>query len=109
MARSRLELHEVLAVILGSRCVYYQPPESIKLKYPCILYELSDIWADRANDDIYRKLKQYTITVIDKDPDSELPDRVNDLKYCEMDRFYVADNLNHWVFTLYFRRTKNET
>lgn len=102
MARSRLELQSVLEEILGSRNVYFQPPESFKLKYPCILFELSDIWVDHADDDIYRKFKQYMITAIDKDPDSELPDKINDLKYCEMDRFYVSNNLNHWVFTLYF-------
>ena len=102
MARSRLELQSVLEEILGSRNVYFQPPESFKLKYPCILFELSDIWVDHADDDIYRKFKQYMITAIDKDPDSGLPDKINDLKYCEMDRFYVSNNLNHWVFTLYF-------
>lgn len=113
MARSRLELQSVLEEILGSRNVYFQPPASLipakaakavtsELKYPCILYELSDIWVDHADDDIYRKFKQYMITVIDKDPDSGLPDKINDLKYCEMDRFYVSNNLNHWVFTLYF-------
>lgn len=102
MARSRLELQSVLEEILGSRNVYFQPPESLKLKYPCVLYELSDILVDHADDEVYRKFKQYMITVIDKDPDSELPDKINDLKYCEMDRFYVSNNLNHWVFTLYF-------
>ncbi len=102
MARSREDLHEILCEKLGSRNVYFQPPESIKLKYPCILYELGDIWNYYANDSVYSKKKLYTLTIIDKDPDSELPEVLNELPYCEMDRFYTADNLNHWVFTLYY-------
>jgi hypothetical protein len=40
--------------------------------------------------------------VIDRNPDSELPDKVIELPLCKFDRFYTADNLNHTVFTLFF-------
>lgn len=98
----RLELHEKLCEILGSRNVYFQPPESIKMKYPCIRYERSGINTEYADNKAYRKLKQYTITVIDRDPDSELIDRVLELPFSSFSRHYVADNLNHDVSVLYY-------
>ena len=102
MSKSRLELHEVLCDILGSRNVYFQPPESFKLKYPCIVYERSYIRQDKANNETYLKHKRYTVTVIDEDPDSETPEKVLALHYCSFDRHYTSENLNHDVFTLYF-------
>lgn len=102
MAKPREELQVLLERLLGSRNVYFQPPESVKLKYPCIVYERSDIRTNSANNKLYLKHKQYTITVIDEDPDSDIPDKLQDLKYCSFDRHFISDNLNHDVFTLYF-------
>ena len=102
MSRSRLDLHEILCEILGSRNVYFQPPESIKLKYPCIVYERSQIQTEKADNLNYTSHKQYTVTVIDKDPDSEVPDKLLNLPYIRFDRHFVVDNLNHEVFTLYY-------
>jgi hypothetical protein len=45
--------------------------------------------------------KKYQLTVIDRDPDSILPDKMEELDYCQFNRFFTADNLNHWVFTLF--------
>lgn len=99
---SRLELHEVLCKILGSRNVYFQPPASVKMKYPAIVYERSDIENVFANNDPYMQSLVYDITVIDKDPDSEIVMAVSRLPMCRFDRHFTADNLNHDVFTLYF-------
>lgn len=98
----RLELHEILVDILGSRNVYFQPPASIRMKYPCIIYELDDIFTINADNTKYKTKKRYKITVVDEDPDSELVDKLHKLQYCSFDRFYTSDNLNHFVFTLYF-------
>lgn len=97
---TRLELHEILCEALGSRNVYFQPPESIKMKYPAIVYSRSDILNDFADDIQYMTSKEYLITVIDKDPDSEIPDKISKLPLCRYDRHYIADNLNHDVFTI---------
>ncbi len=102
MAKPREALQTVLESLLGSRNVYFQPPESIKLDYPCIVYERSGIRADSANNRPYLKRKRYTVTCIDGDPDSEIPDKLLELKYCSFDRHFISDNLNHDVFTLYF-------
>ena len=101
MAKSRLELHETLCDILGSRNVYFQPPSTLTMKYPCIVYSLSDMDNVNADNVLYLKHKRYSIIAISKDPDSELPDKVAELPYCDLNRFYTADNLNHWVFSMY--------
>lgn len=98
--KTRLELHETLCDVLGSRNVYFQPPESIKMKYPAIVYSRSDISPTYADDTTYLTSKEYLITVIDKDPDSEIPDKLSKLPLCRFDRHYTADNLNHDVFTI---------
>lgn len=99
---SRLNLHQMLGSIPGVTKVYFQPPESIKLAYPCIIYERNRGRSFQANDDLYNYVKSYTLTVIDKNPDSLIPDELEKLRYCTMDRYYEADNLNHWIFTIYY-------
>lgn len=99
---SRIELHEELRVILGSGFVYFQPPESKKIVYPCIIYALDNLDIKHADDKPYLNRKRYVVTIIDKDPDSEIPDRMLSLPFCSFDRGYTSDNLNHWVFHLYY-------
>lgn len=98
----RLELQKLLEHILGSKNVYFQPPESLKIKYPCIVYQFDNYSTDNADDILYREKKRYTITFIDKNPDSCIPDVLHKLEYCYFDRFYISSNLNHYIFRLYF-------
>ena len=101
MAKTRLELQDALEDFLGSRNVYHQPPESIKLKYPCIIYELNRIDQVYADNITYLKNKSYVITIIHKDADSTLPDDILDyFEGISFDRPYKADNLYHEVYTL---------
>lgn len=100
---SRLELHEELCDILENRNVYYQPPASIKMNYPCIRYSLSGIDSLRADDRQYKNTRRYEIILIDTNPDSIFFDRIlNRFSMCSFDRPYTADNLNHFVFTIYY-------
>ena len=99
---SRLELQTMLEKILGSRNVYFQPPESIKMKYPAIVYSRDDITNDSADNLVYKQSHFYQLTVIDEDPDSEIVEKVSKLPKCRFNRHYTADNLNHDTFTLYF-------
>lgn len=106
--RTRLELHEVLENVLSNfvpsvaKRVWFQSPGKEKLVYPCILYTRSGEWSRRADDIKYFGKKEYTITIIDKDPDSQIPDAVGELQYCVFDHFHCEDNLNHWVYSIYF-------
>lgn len=102
MTRSREELHEILCNILGSRNCYFQPPSSKKMKYPCIRYELARITPTHADNIPYLSAKAYSLTYIDEDPDSDMPDKILKLPYCSFDRAYNADGLHHTVFTLFY-------
>lgn len=99
---SRLKLQTLLESVLGSRNVYYQPPASVRMNYPAIVYFRSDIENDFANDSAYIQSLAYEVIVIDEDPDSNIVMRVSQLPMCRYDRHYTSDNLNHDVFTLYF-------
>lgn len=99
---SRLDLHNKLVDLLGSKNVYYDAPESIKMEYPAIKYSKSDIEAKYANNNSYLLDSRYEIIVIDPKPDNAVIDRLLKLPMCSFDRHYKADNLNHDVLTLYF-------
>ena len=99
--KRRLELHEDLCNVLGTRNVYFQPPESVKMQYPAIVYSLKDIESKFANDVAYIVTPGYEATLIVKEPDSEYVDKLLKLPYSKFDRFFRSDNLNHYRFTLY--------
>lgn len=98
MPKNRLDMHELLCSILGSDNVYYQPPESIKMRYPCILYNHVDQSIEHADDLPYKIDSVYMVTYISRDPDSEVPSEIEKLRSCRFDRHYVADNLHHYVY-----------
>lgn len=99
---SRLNLQKELEEILGNRNVYFQPPETIKLQYPCIIYNLDKIVNTNADNIAYSKNRRYQITLIHKDPDNDVIDKLTNLQTCSMDRVYNASNLYHYVFTLFY-------
>lgn len=100
---SRLKLHEELCELLGSRTVYYQPPASLTLTYPCIVYSKSGIYKLNANNRAYKMVDRYELVVIESDPDSDLTDRIlAQFPMCSFDRPYVKDNLYHKALTLYY-------
>lgn len=108
MNNRRLKLHDVLCDILscpnhGEECrVYFQPPSSIKMKYPAIVYALDNIENAFANDGVYLSSRKYSITLIDRDPDSSFIGKISSLPTCRFNRHYTKDNLNHDVFTIIF-------
>ena len=99
---TRLQLQTLLEALLGSRNVYFQPPSTVKMKYPCIVYSLSDIDTKFADNIPYSNKRRYQLTAIDPNPDSVIPDKLALLPMCIFDRSYTSDNLNHYVFNIYF-------
>lgn len=99
MGKPRIELHNVLLDICPN--VYFQPPESVRLKYPCIVYSRSSGVTSFANNFPYHFEDSYTITVMDRNPDSEIPLKIAMLPKCSKERHYTADNIHHDVFLKY--------
>lgn len=98
----RLELQALLVDLLGSNNVYFQPPPTVKMQYPCIIYNRDSLDNRFADNKPYNNIKRYQVTVVDPNPDSVIHDKVSALPLCSYDRFFTADNLNHDVFNLFF-------
>ena len=98
----RLELQTMLENLLGSQEVYFQPPASVKMQYPAIVYSRNSIDNTHADDDVYKQSLEYQVIVIDTDPDSEIAMKVSRISRCRYERHYVADGLNHDVFRLIY-------
>ena len=99
---SRLELQSKLEKLLGTGNVYYQPPASVKLKYPAIVYSRDDMNNIFADNEVYKQETKYSIMVIDPNPDSIHVENISKIPKIKFNRHYVTDNLNHDVFTLYY-------
>lgn len=99
---TRIDLGEYFARVVGlGKNVYFQPPSNIQMSYPAIVYHLATIDSEHANNRPYVWRRRYTVTLIDKNPESEYVDKILAIPTCAFDRFYVSDNLNHWVFVIY--------
>jgi len=98
----RENLQKLLEDLLGSTDVHFQPGPKTELNYPCIVYTRGTARTAFASNSPYRYTKQYQITVIDRNPDSAIPDRVAQLQLCTHVRWFAADGLNHDIFNLYF-------
>lgn len=96
------ELNDLLKDIRDSDSVYFQPPENVKIQYPCIVYKRDDIVPTWAANKVYGKVNRYLVTSISRDPNDEVPDKLADLEKCLLEQSFVADNLYHYVFSLYF-------
>ena len=97
----RIQLDEAFKAIAGEDHVYYQPPSNVQMRYPAIRYKTRFIESRHADNMPYLLGTQYEVIVIDKNPDSVIAEQVARLPRCSSNRFYTADNLNHWVFTIY--------
>lgn len=102
MIKDRNELSSKLREILGNDNCYYDPPTGFEMAYPCIKYD-QPISSSRYADGIkYVKNRKYTITVIDEDPDSNIPDRLyNEFDYCYHRTSFCSDGLHHWIYDVY--------
>lgn len=99
----RLQLQSKLEEVIGSRHVYFQPPETMRLEYPCVVYFKNALPVKYANNKIYKKKQAYTLTYVDKNPDSEMPNTIlHAFSFIRTDSYYRTEGLNHTKFTLYF-------
>lgn len=98
----RLELQGILETIMGEHPVYFQPPSSIELTYPAIIYKRSSVKNLFADNVKYDRRTRYQITLIDRDPDSTYRDSIEQLPLCTFSQHFVSDSLNHDIYDIYF-------
>lgn len=98
------ELYEILQGIMGDAGrAYYQPPENLKLSYPCIVFERTNALIDYADNNPYQITKRYTITLMTKTADNdEFVDQLLNLPMCTYDRQFINEGIVHDVFSIYF-------
>lgn len=99
---TREDLDALLCGTLGSDNVYFQPPENLRLKYPCIIYSLSGFYERHANNRTYHRRREYSMLYITRDPDDAMIEALADLEYCALGKPYTADDLHHYPYTIYY-------
>lgn len=98
---TRLDLHKELLRFMSN--VYFQPPSTIQMVYPCLVYAKSNEDVLYGNNHLYLNTQGYQLTLIEKNPDSLVATEiVNHFQYCSINQHYVVDNLNHTTINLYF-------
>jgi hypothetical protein len=98
---NRIDLHNLLLTIGGPN-VYYQVPSTLTMKYPAIRYSINSIDNEHADDSVYCQSMSYSITVMSKEADSDIVDKISKLPKCRFDRRYVIDNIYHTIFNIYY-------
>ena len=100
----RLLLHQMLVgfqeVVEEEPHVYFQPPESVKMQYPCFVYHLANDNVIRSNDKPYLHKEVYDVTYITREAEPVLPEAMKGLHNVSFNRRYVSENLNHFAFTV---------
>jgi hypothetical protein len=81
--------------------VYFQPPEDVKLQYPCLVYELEDVNIRFADNGAYSLFDRYQVTLIRHDPDSPIIRKLLGLPHSSFSRHFATSGLNHDVFVIY--------
>lgn len=101
LEESQKDLQTKLEAILGSKNVYFQPPEHLILSYPCIIYTVSEIDTDFADNLGYNHSIGYTVKFISRSPITDVVLKLKNMLYSRFDRFYIFENLNHYVYRIY--------
>lgn len=129
MGERRIEFHEYLLKLLGEHgtvaqtntgwvwtpmsdigsddgqpiYIYNQPPESLQINYPCLIYERKNLRKTSADNKTYLKFWAYKLIYITWAPDSSAIDWLADFPWCSFDgNPYEADNLHHYTYTIYY-------
>lgn len=82
--------------------VYFQPSENVRISYPAIIYSRDSEKTDHASNFPYMRNVRYSVTCIDRNPDSPIPHIIARLQKTSYDRFYRADGLNHDTYRIYY-------
>lgn len=98
----RTQLQLLLEETLGTDKVYYDPPITVEIAYPCIIYsrDLSNI--QHADNAPYRWTRRYQVKLITKTADDPTFEKLIQLPMCTHSRSFKAGQLNHDVFDLFY-------
>ena len=95
----RKELDSKLRAILPN--VYYQPPSTIKMQYPCVVYSRNRTNPFFADNQKYVRRETYQVTVVDENPDSNYANAVDQMVEARWVNSFSTQGLHHFVFEIY--------
>lgn len=101
MDQRQISLHHRLEDLLGSSNIYFEPPESFKLQYPCIVYSFEGYIDYQANNQTYRRMKRYALTYITRIADDPMVEKIQNMRYCNLNRPFSSADLHHYSYTLF--------
>lgn len=96
------QVQTLLEGLLGSNQVAFQPPDDIVMEYPAIVYNLDFEDVKRADNRSYARKLRWSVTLISRDPEDPVREKIADLPMCSMERAFRSNRLNHTVFNLYY-------
>lgn len=99
---TRLDLQTLLSGLTGVSKAYYQPPEDVRMDYPCIVYVKSAQPSGYADDIPYKRSTGYRVTIMDTNPDSLIPSLVAQLPTAKFITRFRKNNLYHDVYSIYY-------
>jgi hypothetical protein len=99
---TRLEFQTLLESLEPGLNVYFQPPPNVMMSYPAVVYNRNFQAVEYADNLPYSRKTRYQVTVIDRDPDSLIPDKVAALPLTRYVRHFTTENLNHDIYDVYF-------
>jgi hypothetical protein len=102
MAKTRLEFQSFLEALKGDRNVYFQPPSTVLMKYPAIRYNLDSLNDLPADNIDYQQYTAYRLIYITSNPDDVMIKTLSKLPYSRFVQWYAVDNLNHYVYTIFY-------
>lgn len=85
----RKDFHKKLEQAFGCKC-YFQPPETLKLTYPCVVYAFERFDTRRANNLNYIINERYKISFLHKDADNGTVKQV-------MRKFEKIAHVQHYI------------
>lgn len=99
----RIELHNELKTISGYTNLYFQPPDSLQMKYPAIRYYIRGLDYNYADNKKVIGKDRYEIIILNKKHDMKTVKKIlTDFEYSSFDRSYISDGIYHYVLELYY-------
>ena len=92
---NRMTLHRKFKVICPK--VYFQAPDSEKMEFPCIRYQLNDVKSTMADDLIYVGRREYRVQILSRDVDTEILGQVLALPFTKFKNFMTVNDINQWT------------
>lgn len=97
------DFHNQLEAIFPGLNLYYRPPTNLLLEYPCIVYDVKNFNASRANNAVYVNGTTFRATVMSVLPGYEDTRNMLQLAHSEHINSFISDGIVHEVFDISLR------